>query len=41
MNMIQLTADFMGMSNVQIVAAVLAVIVLYVIIRRRRSKASQ
>jgi hypothetical protein len=41
MNMMQLMADILGLNNVQLVAAVLFVIVLYIIIRRRRSKASQ
>lgn len=41
MNMLQLMGDFMGLSNVQIVAGVLFLIVLYIIIRRRRSKASE
>jgi hypothetical protein len=41
MNMMQLVADILGLSNIQLVAAVLFVIVLYIIIRRRRSKASQ
>ena len=41
MSMIQLTADIMGLTNIQIGAGVLFIIVLYIIIRRRRSKASQ
>jgi hypothetical protein len=41
MSMMQLTADIMGLSNIQIVAGILFFVVLYIIIRRRRSKASQ
>jgi hypothetical protein len=39
--MMQLMADILGLNSIQLVAAVLFVIVLYIIIRRRRSKASQ
>jgi len=41
MSMLQLMGDIMGLTNVQIVAGVLFLIVLYIIIRRRRSKASE
>lgn len=41
MSMIQLMGDFMGLSNIQLVAGILFIIVLYIIIRRRRSKASE
>lgn len=41
MSMIQSTAAILGLSNIQIVAGILFIIVLYIIIRRRRSKASE
>jgi uncharacterized membrane protein len=41
MSMLQLMGEIMGLSNVQIVAGVLFLVVLYIIIRRRRSKASE
>jgi hypothetical protein len=41
MNAVQMAGDFMGLSNLQVIAGVLFVIVLFILIKRRRSKASQ
>jgi hypothetical protein len=41
MSMTQLTAAIMGMSNIRVIAGVLFIVVLFIIIKRRRSKASQ